>query len=555
MAILSRRSFTFAAPVLARLQISSEVRVDVDATAVMGPFRHVWSFFGYDEPNYTYMKNGRKLLKELAALSPADVYIRTHNLLNSGDGAPALKWGSTNVYTEDESGKPVYDWRILDRIFDTFRDTRTKPLVEIGFMPEALSIAPKPYRHSWPKGNLFTGWAYPPKDYGKWAELIFRWVERSVSRYGKNEVESWYWELWNEPNIGYWRGTAEEHHKLYDYTAEAVKRALPSARFGGPHSTGPSSPKAGEFLRTFLEHCLRGRNYASGKMGAPLDFIAFHAKGAPKVEEGRVRMGMAKQVQDIAKGFEIVASFPELRGKPVILGESDPEGCAACSARVYPQNAYRNGTLYPCYVAAMLRHTLDLANRYGVNLEGTVTWAFEFENQPWFDGFRSLATNGVDKPVLNVFRMLGLMGGERVAVHSDGAVATERVVAGGVREEPDVNALATRSDREIAVLVWNYHDDESPAPGAAVRLRIRGAFPPRVLMRHYRIDEEHSNAYAAWRQMGAPQSPTPEERRRLEAAGQLQMLSSPAYLFAESGELHTEFSLPRHAVSLLKFSW
>ena len=79
----------------------------------------VWSFFGYDEPNYTHMKDGRKLLSELAALSPVPVYVRTHNLLTSGDGTAALKWGSTNAYTEDASGRPRYDWTIIDRIFDT----------------------------------------------------------------------------------------------------------------------------------------------------------------------------------------------------------------------------------------------------------------------------------------------------------------------------------------------------------------------------------------------------------------------------------------------------
>lgn len=349
-----------AASVLApSLPAQEQVTIRVDLAAARGPWKPVWGFFGYDEPNYTYMKDGRKLLAELSALSPVPVYIRAHNLLTSGNGTPALKWGSTNAYTEDASGRPVYDWKILDQIFDTYRDAKVKPLVEIGFMPEALSINPKPYQHTWPKGSLATGWAYPPKDYARWAELIYQWVRHSVERYGAREVESWYWEVWNEPNISYWRGSAEEYHKLYDYTADAVKRALPVARIGGPHSTGPGSPKAAEFLRALLEHCLRGKNYATGKTGAPLDYIGFHAKGSPKVVDDRVQMAIQKQAMDVARGFEVVASFPELRNKPVIIGESDPEGCAACSARVYPQNAYRNGTMYSSYTAAMANNVLD----------------------------------------------------------------------------------------------------------------------------------------------------------------------------------------------------
>src|SRR4029077_20637795 len=107
----------------------------------------------------------KKLLREVAGLSREPVYIRVHNLLTTGHGEAALKWGSTNVYTEDANGKAVYSWEIVDRIFDTFQDTGVRPLVQIGFMPEALSTHPQPYRHEFPKGSIFTGWAYPPKDY------------------------------------------------------------------------------------------------------------------------------------------------------------------------------------------------------------------------------------------------------------------------------------------------------------------------------------------------------------------------------------------------------
>jgi xylan 1,4-beta-xylosidase len=312
------------------------VAIQVDMAKRTGPLRPVWSYFGHDEPNYTYMKDGKKLLTELAALSSVPVYVRVHNLLTSGDGKAALKWGSSNAYTEDASGKPVYDWTITDRIFDTYMERKMKPLVQIGFMPEALSTHPQPYKFTFtpgdPYNNIFTGWAYPPKDFNKWAELVYQWTSHCVQKYGKAEVESWLWEVWNEPNIGYWKGTPEEYHKLYDYAVDAVRRALPTAKVGGPDSTGPGGANAAKFLRDFLEHAIRGKNYATGKTGSPLDFVAFHAKGAPRFVEGNVVMGIEKQLNDLSKGFEIVASFPETKNKPIIIGESDPEGCAACSA-------------------------------------------------------------------------------------------------------------------------------------------------------------------------------------------------------------------------------
>jgi xylan 1,4-beta-xylosidase len=533
------------------------VSITVDLGVSRGKWNPAWTFFGYDEPNYTYTKNGGKLLAELSAASPSPVYIRTHNLLTSGDGTASLKWGSTNVYTEDAAGHAVYDWNILDRIFDTYQQASVKPLVEIGFMPEALSTHPRPYRHNFPNGSLWTGWAYPPKDYHSWAELIYQWVRHSVDRYGAREVESWYWEVWNEPDIGYWQGTPDEYYKLYDFAADAVKRALPKARIGGPHSTGPAAPRAGNFLRGFLEHVLHGKNLATGLTGSPLDYVGFHAKGSPQLVDGHVEMGIRNQARNISSGFEIVRSFPELRDTPIIIGESDPEGCAACSAKTNPQNAYRNGPLYASYSAAMFHQTLELAKQGQIRLAGAVTWAFEFEDQPWFEGFRTLATNGVSKPVMNLFRMLGLMAGERVEVSSDGAVTTARVLEAGVRSEPDINALATRTASKAALLVWNYHDDDVEVPASPVKIHVTG-LPAEVtvaLLHHYRIDNGHSNAFAIWKKMGSPQMPTPIQYVELEAAGQLALLQSPSWLRIAGGAADIKFELPREAVSLLELEW
>ena len=538
---------------------TGQVTIEVDAARPRGPMTPMWAWFGYDEPNYTYMEDGRKLLSELAALSPVPVYVRAHNLLTSGDGTPGLKWGSTNAYTEDEQGRPRYDWTIVDRVMDTYVQRKMKPLVEIGFMPEALSSKPHPYKHDWkpgvPYNRIYTGWTYPPKDYDKWRDLVSEWVRHSISRYGKAEVESWYWEVWNEPDIGYWSGTPEEFRKLYDYAADGVRRVLPTARVGGPHTTGPNGPRAQQLLRDFLEHCLRGTNYATGKTGSPLDFVAFHAKGAPRVVEGHVRMGISNQLRAISNGFQIVSSFPELKATPIIIGESDPEGCAACSMATNPENAYRNGTMYSSYTAAQLARTYELADLHGVNLLGSVTWAFEFEDQPYFAGFRDLASNGIDKPVLNVFRMLGMMRGERLTVTSSSAAGIEAIRDNGVRGHPDVNALATRNGRNLAILLWNYHDDDLPAAPAQVQIAVGNATNGQPTLTHYRIDGERSNSYAAWQKMGSPAAPTQVQQRALESAGQLQQLEAPKRVRVADGRVTLTVQLPRQGVSLLTLAY
>jgi xylan 1,4-beta-xylosidase len=532
------------------------VTIHVHANEKIGAFKSIYGYFGYDEPNFTYTKNGRKLVGELAALSSAPVYIRTHFMLATGDGTPGFKFGSTNAYTEDTSGKPIYDWTTTDRITDTYLEAGAKPFVEIGFMPKALSTSPEPYRPDWSPGSNFNqyylGWAYPPKDYSKWSELVYRWVRHAVEKYGRSEVESWYWEVWNEPDIAYWHGTPEEYDKLYDYSAAAVKRALPTAKVGGPASTGPANAKAAAFLRQFLEHC--------ASKNVPLDFITYHAKGRPSVVDGHVRMGISKNAEDVDKGFQIVREFPKFQSLPIVLSESDPEGCAACSARVYPQNAYRNGPLYAAYTAVMMKNIFELADQAKTNIAGMLTWAFEFEDQPYFDGFRTLATNGIDKPVLNLFRMTGMMRGDRVRSESTGAVALQTMLSDGVRSHADVDALAVRSDRDISVLAWNYHDDDVPGlvgPGLVgkVHIEIAGVPNGRALLRHYRIDETHSNAWTVWKKMGSPQHPSAEQYAALEAAGQLEEYDSPHWIVVKGGAAAIDITLPRQAVSLLNFTF
>ena len=201
------------------------------------------------------------------------MHVRSHFLLNTGDGTPAMKWGSTNVYTEDAAGNPVYSWTLTDGIMDTITGVGAFPFVEIGFMPEALSTHPTPYRNS-STTTLDGGCFYPPTDYTKWAGLIRAWATHANERY-PNVAASWLWELWNEPDIGYWNGTFAEYAKLYDYTESALHEVIPDAALGGPAVAGAG----GSFLTQFLQHCATGTNAVTGKTGTRLDLVTFHAKG------------------------------------------------------------------------------------------------------------------------------------------------------------------------------------------------------------------------------------------------------------------------------------
>ncbi len=531
----------------------SEVLVQVHADRSTGPYTPIWNYFGADEPNYLYAPNGRKLLGELAALSPVPVYFRPHNLLTTGNGDGSLKWGSTNVYTERPDGTPVYDFTITDRIFDALLAAHVRPLVEIGFMPEALSTHPQPYRHTFPKGDVFTGWSYPPNDEAKWSRLVVAYTAHLHERYG-SQVDTWLWEVWNEPDIPYWHGTPEQYDRLYDLTAAAIRKVLPHAKIGGPEATGIHPGRSEAFLRQFLEHCAHGVNAATGGTGAPLDFISYHPKGQPSIVDGHVQMSVATQLKAVERGMVVIASYPEWKHTPIILGESDPEGCAACLSS---QNGYRNGPLYGLSVTEATMRTYELARANGVTVQGAVTWAFEFEDQPAFVGFRALATDGIDKPVMNAFRMFGMLGGgkpgaEWLDTESTGALPLEQILAHSVTGAPDVNAVATRNGDEIDVLIWNYHDADEDGPPARVVLALGGLKSAAAVEDEFRMDALHSNAYRAWQQMGSPAHPTAAQITQLQREGSLQQTAPEHAVAMHKGKVQLDLSVPRQGMLLVR---
>jgi xylan 1,4-beta-xylosidase len=522
--------------------------VSVDATAAGTPLERVWAFHGYDELNYTTTPEGTALLGTLAAAHSAPVHVRTHFLFNNGDGTPALKWGSTDVYSEDAAGNPVYDWALTDGILDTVARVGALPFVELGFMPEALSAHPTPYRNS-SSTALDGGCFYPPSDYSKWAGLLRTWALHANERY-PSVADSWLWELWNEPDIGYWQGTFDEYAKLYDYTEAALHEVIPNAPLGGPAVAGA----AGNFLRQFLEHCASGSNAVTGKVGTRLDLVSFHAKGGVALNEGHVQMDLGNQLRLHRSGFRAVAAFPAFQRTPIYISEADPDGCAACPASSVPADAYRNSTAYGAYEIAMMKHTLELEAELGVKLGGVLTWAFTFPGTPYFDGYRALATNGIQLPVLSAFQLLGRLAGTRLPLTSSGAHALNDVLANGVRDQPEVDGMATRSGDALRVLVWNYHDELVTVPATPVHLAIRvpPSFGSRARLAHLRVDESHGDAYTVWRSQGMPASPSAAQFAALQQAMEPSALvPDETVAVAADGSLCADFDLPRFGVSLL----
>ena len=540
--------------------------VRVNCREWQGELKRIWGSIGYDEINWTYALRGKALYRTLREIAEIPYHVRNHNTLTSGNGLSEPARGSTNVYHEMPDGSVRYDWTIVDQLYDTITRVGFRPVVEFGFMPRDL-VPTNIAGSSWPRDveresyEIDGLWKLPPKDYARWADLVSEFVRHCVERYGAEVVGRWHFEVWNEPDLqNYWKGTLEEYCRLYDYAVAGATRALPSVKIGGPATSSPASEAAREYLRWFLEHCVSGTNSVTGETGTRLDFISFHTKGAhysrprvynPFVPVERESPSSALMMRDIRAGLETVAAFPQLAGVPVIVDECDPSAGMVYGVYDNPNFIVTNTEYYPNFLCALVKRILDLDMWFNRRIAFITTWAFYFEGKRFFEGNRTLVTaENIEKPILNGFRLLSRLGQTRLRTTS----THSRDVLDAAAPDREVDALATLSDRRMAVLLWHQADAWWETGEAKVQLELEHLpFEGKAVLRHYRIDGDHSNAYAEWVRHGKPQDPSPAQIVRIKNRQGLESLWPPqTFDVPPSRSLILDFSLPLFGTSLLE---
>ena len=540
--------------------IVENVKINVDAGKVTGELAHAWNYIGYDECNYTYTPEGQELLAKFGSIQEKPYYVRTHYILCTGNAHGAYKWGSSNVYIEDENGIPVYNFTIIDQIFGTILKHGLKPFVELAFMPQDL-VDPKYYDAGSETRRMTEyrnyGHACPPKDYQKWYDLIFALVSRMVDQYGAAEVQTWYWELWNEPNgLMYWRGTIAEFNKLYDYTAAAVKAACPQARVGGAAISGLGRAKSNEFMDGFLRHVTTETNEFTGEQGAPLDFVSYHIKGggyrADPLHRPVDPPSMTKLLGELQIGYDYICKYG-LDRLECVLSEADPDGWAAGGAWDNHVLNFRNTEYYASYVAC----AFDKIARFGQARHWDVrplTWAFMFVAERCFEGTRTFSTQGIDKAIFNLFKMYARMGTNQVELTSSGSREAQSFPGAKGKAAPaDIGGFAALDeDNSLQMLVYSHHDlmdDDGETPVEIAIDHLPGGDRP-LTLKHYRIDANHSNAYAEWVRQGQPIYPKGGQYAAIKARDSLEMAEPPRQVTPLDGKISLATRLPAHAISL-----
>jgi xylan 1,4-beta-xylosidase len=454
-------------PRAAHAQVRTET-MEIDPKAESRPFPHYWErMFGSGRAILSLRDGYRQDLRTVKQATGFE-YIRFHAILDDEVG----------LYDEVD-GKPVYDFSYVDQIYDGLLQNGVRPFVELSFMPTKLA-ARQVTQSFWYQPNIS-----PPKDWVKWDDLISQFAQHLVDRYGIEEASHWYFEVWNEPNIDFWAGEPkqETYFQLYEETARALKKISLRLRVGGPATAQAA------WVDRFIAHAVENQ--------VPLDFVSTHvygndsAKDVFGIDEPIPRTQMvcraAQKVHDQVKA----SARPDL---PIIWSEYN--------ASYMNEPAVTDGLFMGPWIADTIRQCDGL-----VDILSYWTFSDVFEEQgvvkqPFYGGYGLIAEGGLPKPSYNAFKLLHLLGEQRIAMNSQSALVTRR------------------ADGTIVMAIWNLFLPDDQGQPKDVSILVKGLTSPhRVFIS--RLDATHGSLLSLYDSMGRPAYPTPKQLEDLRRAAEL----------------------------------
>jgi xylan 1,4-beta-xylosidase len=460
---------------------ATPVKVEIDAAAPSHPFPHFWEkMFGSGRAVLSLRESYRHDLRETQRITGFE-YIRFHAIFHDEIG----------LYDEDKDGKPVYNFSYVDQIYDGLLENKVRPFIELSFMPQKLTSDSNAKHAFWYKQNVA-----PPKDWGKWEQLVETFTRHLVERYGEDEVAQWYFEVWNEPNLDFWVGNPKDttYFELYDHAARAVKRVSSKLRVGGPATAQAA------WADRFLAHCKDKK--------VPVDFGT-----QEKISRNQMVCRAVKKVHE-----QIAASaYPAL---PLIWSEYNAG---------YDNNpAVTDSAYMGPYLADTIRQCDGLTTMMSY-------WDFSdvFEEQgvvktPFYGGFGLLAEDSIPKAAFNDFALLHRLGDARLDVESDSALVTRR------------------KDGSLAVAVWNLFLPEEGGSPKTFTLHFSGvkaSKPVRITI----VDKEHGSPLPEYEKMGSPQFPS---RQQIETLRRAAAMPAAQEQVLKNGEL--KLILQPHSLALIE---
>ncbi len=518
---------------------SQSNRFTIDVQEVVGENSGFWKAAGSDHLFYHVPRpSGQALLNRMQA-TRSHQYLRSHHTFkkDTNHGVPR----GQDVYSEDEYGNPQYDFTHVNRVFTEYVKRGIKPIVEYDYLPRELEIRDKTVPIGNDEGMAMRNTG--PNDWDKWSDLMKAATRNFIEVFGREEVRTWYFEVWNEPD-GWPIEQLDVFYKMYDVFVDAVTSVDSNLRVGGPACYHEY------FLRPFLEHVTRGTNHVTGKKGTRIDFISYHIYGLSGKwlnTEPHIQPQVQRFSQSVLWLQRLMRDFPELRGTEFHINEWGLSSNYARTVKDHPDLVYRNTRESALFLVKLVNSLFQIEDNYQFPISLLLYWGFSWEadEDEFFAGKRELTTAGnIPKPIQNGFEMLAKLGEQRLHVERSA-------------KDNRLGMLATRSEGDsIALIAFNYDEyDQHKDKGERLVVDINGLEANTGYdLTETSLDKTNNNTYTTWEKMGRPPASRKIDLGPMEQAGKLRPTGQQAFRTDSKGAAQIELTLEPHSMKLIQIS-
>lgn len=527
--------FTFFLLFCSTAIVAQNNTFQVDVNKTIGKNTQFWKASGTDLLYYLAEKPSGQALLDRMDETNSCVYLRNHYTL-TGHIREGLEVG-IDVYSEDENGNAVYDFSRVNQIYGEFVKRGLKPVVECDYLPKGLTNRELDTSRGNDEGMSVKNAG--PEDWDKWHDLLSAFTKNLIDEFGAEEVRTWYFEVWNEPD-GWKQSDIETFYKLYDVFVDAVTSVDPKLKVGGPACYHES------FLKNFLEHVVNGTNLVTGEKGTRIDFISYHIYGLSGGwlnSEPVIKPQVQRFSQSVLWVSRLIEKYESLKDVEFHVNEWGMSSHFQKTVAEYPDLRFRNTEESPLFLVKMVDCLYAIEDNYDFPTSMLLYWggAWEAEKDEFFLGNRGLTTAGnIPKPIQTGYEMLAQLGDERIEVS-------------GPRIGGRIGVLATRSsEKEIQLIVYNYDEtDDELNKADKIDIQISGLAKGSYTVEEYSLDRENNNTYREWEKQGSPKTSKDADLLKLKGAADLSVTKSTQKKSTD-GEMELNFKLPRHSIKLIK---
>ena len=530
------KQITLITLIISSLIFAQDNSFTVKVDQVIGKNTEFWKAAGSDHLFYHSLKPAGQFLLKRMGEKGSHRYLRSHHTFNKD-----LKHGvirGQNVYSEDQYGNPIYDFSNVNKVFQSYIENGIKPIVEYDYLPELLTNNGGESSRGNDEGMTIINTG--PNDWKKWSDLMKAITQNFIDQFGIEEVRSWFFEVWNEPD-GWPNDQLEIFYKMYDVFVDAVKSVDSELRVGGPACYHEY------FLKSFLNHVTNGVNYVTGKKGTQIDFISYHIYGL----SGKW-LNKAPHIQPQVQRFtlsvlwlqRLLKLFPSLKGTAFHINEWGLSSNYFRTVKDYPDLIYRNSISSPLFLFKLVNSLYEIEDNYKFPTSLLLYWGFSWEadEDEFFAGKRELLTAGnIPKPIQTGFEMMALLKENRIKVIK-------------AKKDSRFGLIATKSEKEIVLLTYNYEESESEkiTGNNQIKIELNGlkkstSYQIKTII----LDKENNNTYQKWIGMGSPKNSKSINLSQIKKAGNLTYNKIINFKTDDEGKISFDLPLRKRSAKLM----